>query len=165
MAPADTREVKVMPRRRTLAVVVLLAVLLAGGAMIAHFSGILNPFYHRLDWHGLMRSCRAGIERRHRDSPAGRARRAQRDGHARDGYGRDGGDGNACWPKSGRRPPSLVASWICDCHYNATNDNNSLVFASAKSCETSCECRSVPWASLSRTSVGWLASRRGLAVG
>ena len=49
-----------MPRGRTLAVVVPLAALLAGGALVAHFSGILNPLYHRLSWHGLMRSAEQG---------------------------------------------------------------------------------------------------------
>src|SRR3972149_1997140 len=49
-----------MLRGRTLAAVVLLAVLLVGGAMVAHFSGILNPLYHRLGWHGLMRSAEQG---------------------------------------------------------------------------------------------------------
>lgn len=45
-----------MPNGRTLTIVVVFAVLLVGGALIARFSGVLNPLYHSLGWHALMQS-------------------------------------------------------------------------------------------------------------
>lgn len=43
-----------MPSGRALTITIVLAVFLASGTMLAHFSGVLNPLYHGLGWHGLM---------------------------------------------------------------------------------------------------------------
>jgi Cu(I)/Ag(I) efflux system membrane fusion protein len=45
-----------MPGGRTLTIVLIFAALLVGGAVVAHLSGVLNPVYHRIGWHGLMQS-------------------------------------------------------------------------------------------------------------
>lgn len=49
-----------MPGGRTLTILLILVVLLVGGAAVAHFSGVLAPLYYRHGWHGLVQS--AGME-------------------------------------------------------------------------------------------------------
>lgn len=45
---------------RKLAFISVVAIAVAGGSVIAHFSGWFDPVYHRLGWHGLMRSTADG---------------------------------------------------------------------------------------------------------
>ena len=49
-----------MPSGRILTTLIVAAAILLVGGAAAHFSGALNPLYHRLGWHGLMRTEGAG---------------------------------------------------------------------------------------------------------